>query len=493
MSGLFGVVSKTSCSADLFYGTDYLSHMGTEFGGLAVIKNPSDKNSRIIRKIHALNQGQFKSKFTDDYALLQGHYGIGVISDKDEQPIFLNTKFGPIAISVAGLLENNIELISLLHSKGISFSETMEGHSNATEIIGKLITQGETIVEGIQKVFSMIKGSASMIILAREGIYAVRDRFGYVPLIIGKKKDSFAVTNETNSFANLGYTIEKELEAGEITLLNDSGIQTLSVNGCGTSQICTFLWVYTGFPASSYYGSSAEKVRERCGALLAKRDTVKADFVSGVPDSGTAHAIGYAMQSGIPHRRTLVKYTPGYGRSYTPPTQELRDKVATMKLIAIADIIKGNNVVLCDDSIVRGTQLKNFTVQKLKECGAKDIHVRLACPPLLFPCRFCLSTRTTDELVARRVINDIEGRETATVDDYLDWRSAKYQKMVESIRKEIGVATLTYQRIDDMIEAVGIPKEKLCLYCWTGKHPVGAIDEVSSDTAYEALHVSSQS
>jgi len=330
-----------------------------------------------------------------------------------------------------------------------------------------------------------------MIVLTREGVYAVRDRFGYVPLIIGSKKGSFAVTNETNSFANLDYAIVKELEPGEVVLLNESGASTVYESKGGCSQICTFLWIYTGFPASSYYGISAEKVRERSGAFLAKRDSVKADCVSGVPDSGTAHAIGYAMESGIPHRRSLVKFTPGYGRSYTPPTQELRDRVAKMKLIAIKDIIEDNKVVICDDSIVRGTQLKNFTVQKLMDNGAKEVHVRPACPPLMYPCAFCLSTRSIDELAARRAIRDIEGEDIDDVSEYVDWRSDKYKAMIEWIRKDIRVDTLQYQRIDDMIEAVGIPKEKLCLYCWNGEHPKGSIDETEAkeETTTEKVRV----
>jgi len=477
MSGLFGVVAEKCCSQDLFYGTDYLSHMGTEFGGLAVIDNPSAPESRIYRKIRALNQGgQFKEKFSGDYAQVKGQYGIGVISDKDEQPVFLNTKFGPLAICMAGLIENNSELIRGLHAENVSFTETVEGHSNSTEIIGKLLTQAETLVEGIQKVFTQIKGSASFLVLSREGVYAVRDRFGYVPLTVGKKDGGYAVTNEANSFANLGYEIEEELEPGQVVLLTESGAKTLREAAGGCSKICTFLWIYTGFPASSYYGISAEKVRERSGAFLAKRDVIKADLVSGVPDSGTAHAIGYANESGVPYRRALTKYTPGYGRSYTPPTQELRDTVAKMKLIPIKDIIDGNSVVICDDSIVRGTQLKNFTVQKLTENGATEVHVRIACPPLLFPCRFCLSTRTTNELVARRAMDDIEGKEVDDVSDYTDCDNDKYKALVEWIRKDLGVTSLQYQRIDDMVEAIGIPKEKLCTYCWNGECPDGAID-----------------
>lgn len=471
MSGLFGIVSKNDCVENLFYGTDYLSHMGTEFGGLAVINNPSQSDSRIIRRIHSITQGQFKSKFYDDFKELQGQWGIGVISDKDAQPIFLNTRFGPLALCTAGLIENHEELISKLLSEGTSFTETTDGHSNSTEIVAKLISQGTSITDGIARVFSRIKGSCTLLLLSRNGIYAVRDRYGYVPVVIGKRGDDWAITTETNSFANLGFEIKKYLTPGEVVLLNNSGMESVAVGNKEVSQICTFLWIYTGFPASSYEGISAEIVREKCGRFLAKRDEVKADMVSGVPDSGIAHAIGYAMESGIPYRRSLIKYTPGYGRSYTPPSQAIRDKVAKMKLIPVKDVINGNRIVICEDSIVRGTQLKNFTIQKLWENGAKEIHVRPACPPLMYPCKFCLSTRTLSELAARRAIKDIEGKDIEDVGEYIDYRTRKYQMMVDWIAKDLGVTTLRYQRPDDMINAIGLPKEKLCLYCWTGECP----------------------
>ncbi|MFC1667957.1 amidophosphoribosyltransferase [Chlamydiota bacterium] len=465
MSGLFGVVSSKDCIETLFYGTDYLSHMGTEFGGLALL----DENGRIRRKIHSISQGQFKSKFYGEYKELIGNSGIGVISDKDEQPLFLNSIHGPFAISSAGLIENHDYLIDQLLKMGVSFSETAEGHSNATEVIGKIIAQAESIKDGINSVFLKIKGSCTMLVLTQEGIYAARDRYGYVPLIVGKKDNEWAVTTETNSFSNLDFEITKYLLPGEIVLLNNEGMTVIQHGNPRNSQICTFLWIYTGFPASSYEDISVEVVRERCGRYLAKRDFVEADIASGVPDSGVAHAIGYAMESGIPYRRPLIKYTPGYGRSYTPPSQEIRDRVAKMKLIPIKEVINGNRIVVCEDSIVRGTQLKNFTVQKLWDNGAKEVHVRPACPPLMFPCRFCLSTRSVNELVARRAIKAIEGSDTSNLEEYLDYNTEKYKKMVDWIAKDLGVSTLQYQRLDDMIEAVGIPKEELCLYCWSGQ------------------------
>lgn len=472
MSGLFGVVSNKDCMDDLFYGTDYLTHMGTEFGGLAVIDDPSSPDSRIIRKIHSISQSQFKSKFYEDFKELHGSYGIGVISDKDEQPVFLNTKFGPIALCSSGLIENNSELISYLHDAGISFSETVEGHSNSTEIIGKLITRGTTLVDGILTMFSLIKGSATILVLTREGIFAARDRFGYIPLSIGKKNDQYAVTSETNSFWNLDYAVEKDLQPGEIVLLSEKGASVIHASQAAKTQICAFLWIYTGFPASSYENISSEIVRERCGRYLAKRDTVEADLVSGIPDSGVAHAIGYAMEAQVPYRRCLVKYTPGYGRSYTPPTQALRDQVAKMKLIPIHDVIEGNRVVVCDDSIVRGTQLKNFTIQKLWENGAKEVHVRAACPPLMFPCRFCLSTRSVNELATRKAMRALEGTDVDGVTEYIDENTDKHKAMVDHIKDDIGVTTLQYQRLEDMVKAIGLPRDSLCLYCWTGEAPV---------------------
>ncbi len=468
MSGLFGVVSKKDCIDDLFYGTDYLSHMGTEFGGMAVLREGAGKDSRIIKKIRNISQGQFKSKFYDDYKELEGSYGIGVISDKDEQPVFLNTKFGPLALATAGLIENHSELIAKLLAKGVSFTETTDGHSNSTEIIGKIISLGDNIVAGIEQVFELIKGSCTLLLLTRDGVYAARDRYGYVPLVIGKHGDEWAVTSETNSLHNLDFKIEKYLLPGEIVLLNKKGVKQVSNGKKGPFQICSFLWIYTGFPASSYEDISVEIVRERSGAFLAKRDNIEADVVAGVPDSGVGHAVGYAMESKIPFRRPLAKYTPGYGRSYTPPSQEIRDKVAKMKLIPIKDIINGNRVVICEDSIVRGTQLKNFTIQKLWENGAKEIHVRPACPPLMYPCRFCLSTRSLNELAARRAIRALEGKDLKDVSAYLDEDSEQYQKMVKWIADDLGVTTLRYQRLEDMMAAIGLPREKLCLYCWNG-------------------------
>jgi len=466
VSGIFGVISKGDCTRDLLYGTDYHTHLGTEYGGIAVMGAHG-----LLRQIHNISQSQFKSKFYDDVRHMSGKSGIGVISALDEQPIYLNSKFGPFCIVTNGLIENINDIVSDLMKKGVSFSEVTKGTVNQTELVAKIIVEGSSILDGIEKVFSMIEGSCSLLILNEDGIYAARDNYGYTPLIIGKKNDAWAVTSETAAFPNNGFEITKYLGPGEVVLLKEEG--PLGKRPAGkTEQICTFFWIYTGFPASSYEGVNAEIVRERCGRLLAKRDKdIKIDLVSGVPDSGVGHAIGYAMESGKPYRRPLVKYTPGYGRSYTPPSQERRDLIATMKLIPIKDVINGNRIVVCEDSIVRGTQLKNFTVKKLWDAGAKEIHARPACPPLMFPCIFNLSTRSIEELAARKAIKSIEGRDIEDVSEYTDHTTEKYKKMIDWIAKDLGVTTLRYQTVEDMVAAIGLPKEKLCLYCWTGKCP----------------------
>jgi len=342
------------------------------------------------------------------------------------------------------------------------------GGVNSVELVAKLINGGRNLIEGIEKMFDRIQGSASVLLLTREGIYAARDRLGRSPLVIGERGSDFAVATETCSFLNLGFNVIKYLEPGEIVLIGRDGLKQKNP-GTSERHICAFLWIYTGYPASSYEGISVEMVRENCGRFLAKRDKVEADLVAGVPDSGVGHAIGYSMESGLPYRRPLTKYTPGYGRSYTPPSQEIRDLVATMKLIPIKEIIGGNRIILCEDSIVRGTQLKNYTLKKLWDNKAKEVHVRPACPPLMFPCKFALSTRSTAELAARRAIRSIEGKDIEDVSEYLNPESEKYARMVEWIRKELGATTLKYQTIDDMIQAIGLPREKLCLHCWLGK------------------------
>ncbi|MDD4954038.1 MAG: amidophosphoribosyltransferase [Candidatus Omnitrophica bacterium] len=464
MSGIFGVVSKQSCTTDLYYGTDYHSHLGTQFGGLAVW------NKELVRKIHDIRGSQFKAKFYEDYKNMHGNRGIGVISATDEQPIVVNSRFGPFAIVVNGFIDNAKELADQLYAKGQSFSEVTDGSVNTAELVAKLIIQGKDLASGIEDMFSRIKGSCSLLLLAEDGIYAARDRVGYSPLALGKKEGAWAVTTESSAFYNLGYKIQKFIQPGEIIFLTESGPKAKG-KVKKANQICSFLWIYTGFPASCYDGINVEVAREKCGRCLAKGDKVKADMACGIPDSGTAHAIGYAMESGVPFRRSLVKYTPGFDRSYTPPSQETRDLIARMKLIPIPEIINGKSIVFCDDSIVRGTQLKNYTIQKLKDCGAKEIHLRIACPPLMFPCKFNYSTRTLTELAARRAISKIEGKEVKDITPYLDEKSAKYKKMVEIITEELGATTLRYQTLKDMVGAIGMPQDDLCVYCWTGKEP----------------------
>jgi len=464
MSGLFGVVSKNNCISSLYYGTDYHTHLGTEYGGIAFI----DKNGMPVKKIHEIKNSQFKSKFYEGSDKIKSHLGIGVISDKDPQPLTFESKFGAFAICCAGLVVNKDALSQELIEKGISFSEIDRGEINTTELVAHLINQGNSITYGIERMFDRILGSISLLIMTKKGIYCARDRNGVTPLVIGQKDSEVAVASETCAFPNLGFSVKKYIEPGEIIFINKDGFDEKK-KGRDGSKVCAFLWVYTGFPASSYEGINVEKVRENCGRFLAKRDSVKADLVSGVPDSGVAHAVGYAIQSGIPYRRVLIKYTPGYGRSYTPLSQELRDRIALMKLIANEAIAQGNRIVLCEDSIVRGTQLKNYTITKLKQAGAKEIHVRPACPPLMFPCIFNLSTRSIQELAARRAIRALEGKDIEDVSEYLNPASEKYKKMVEWIAKDLGVTSLQYQQIDDMVQAIGLPKERLCLYCWLGQ------------------------
>ncbi len=465
MSGIFGVVSKENCAETLLYGTDYHSHLGTEYGGMVVL------GEDFQRQIHDISHSQFKSKFFEDCKKMTGNKGIGVISDSNEQPIFLNSKFGPFCIVTSGLIDNSEKLANALLKKGISFSEMGDGFVNVTELIAKIINQSDDIVQGIEGMFDVIEGSSSLLLLNSDGIYVARDRWGYTPLVIGKREDCWAVAAETSAFPNNGFEIEKYVEPGEILLIDKNG-PVQKKRGSGKEQICTFFWIYTGFPSSNYEGINTEIVRERCGKALAKRDKdIEIDFVSGIPESGVGHALGYAMESGKPLRRPLVKYTPGYGRSYTPSSQETRDLVATMKLIPVKEVIDGGRLVICEDSIVRGTQLKNFTVKKLWDSGAKEVHARPACPPLMFPCKFCLSTRSINELAARKAIRSIEGHDIEDVSEYIDETSEKYKKMVKWIADDLDVTTLRYQTIGDMVEAIGLPREKLCTYCWTGKCP----------------------
>ncbi|MCU0799348.1 MAG: amidophosphoribosyltransferase [Candidatus Thermoplasmatota archaeon] len=464
MTGLFGVVSDCNCISDLYYGVDYHSHLGTQFGGIAFI----DDIGQPIKKIHDIRNSQFKSKFYEGSEKIETNMAIGCISDWDPQPLTFLGKWGPLTIVCSGLVTNKGELVRGMIAEGRNFAEVNQGEVNQTDLIANLINLKGTLVEGIVHMQEMIEGSISLLILTKDGIIAARDKHGVSPLAVGVKEGSRAVASETCAFANLGYALEKELGPGEIVLIEQSGVKVLR-EVTDDLHICSFLWIYTGFPGSTYEGINVERVRERSGALLAMRDKVQADLASGVPDSGTSHAIGYAMESGLPFRRVLLKYTPGYGRSYTPPTQELRDKIALMKLIPNGSVIKGKRIILCEDSIVRGTQLKNFTVHKLREGGAEEVHIRPACPPLMFPCIYMLSTRSARELVARRAIAALEHGEPKDISKYLDPDSDEYAAMVEWVRNDLDLDSLMYQRLDDMVEAIGLPEGKLCTYCWTGK------------------------
>lgn len=462
MSGLCGVISKKDCSEVLLFGTDYHSHLGSQLAGLAVY------GKRLQKKIHDISQGQFKSKFGSSYKQMDGNTGIGVISDRDAQPLIIHSRFGTYALAMAGLIDNRDELTKELFKRGSVFTETSNRGINSVELLAKIIETEKDFVKGLERIYTMIQGSISLLALTSEGIYAARDQLGRTPLVLAEKEGEYMIASETCAFSNLGFKPIRFLGPGEIILVHHDGYEVLR-EPMDQMQICSFFWIYTGYPSSSYEHTNTERVRERCGGFLAKRDNMEADLVSGVPDSGIGHAIGYAMHSHLPYRRVMVKYTPGYGRSYIPPSQEIRDHVATMKLIPIPEIIDGNRVVLCEDSIVRGTQLKNYTIKKLWDAGAKEIHLRAACPPLMFTCKYALSTREVDELIARSAIRSIEGDNSKNLEKYLDFGSDHYCKMVEWIRDQLGATTLQYQNLDDMIEAIGLPKEKLCLYCWTGK------------------------
>jgi amidophosphoribosyltransferase len=464
MGGLFGIVSTHQCSKVLFYGTDYHSHLGTENGGLAIWGERGFFNT-----IHSISQAQFKSKFAGDYKQMNGTMGIGSIDNDAPQPLIIRTRFGTFAIAATGLITNKDDLTRELLSAGVTFNEMTGGGVNTVELIARLINKGTSLVDGITRVQNLIEGSVCILILKDEGIYAARDRFGRFPLAIGENEaGERVVATEASSFQNLEFQLIRCLEPGEIVLLTPQGFKELK-KGNPVKQVCAFLWIYTGDPSSSYEGISVEQARERCGRALARGDSTQADMVTGIPDSGIGHAIGYAMASGIPYRRPLVKYTPGYGRSYTPPSQDIRDLVATMKLIAVKDVIQGSRMIVCDDSIVRGTQIKNYTIRKLWDNGASEIHLRVACPPLMFPCRYGASTRSKSELASRRAIRALEGNDIEDIEEYLDVQTEQYKKMIEWIRKDLNLTSLKYLAIEDIIKAIGLPEEDLCLYCWRGR------------------------
>ena len=467
MGGFFGVASKQDCVFDLFFGIDYHSHLGTRRGGMAVYGEDG-----FNRAIHNIENAPFRTKFDKDVQEMSGHMGIGCISDYEPQPLIVRSHHGTYALTTVSKINNTGELTKMLFKNGHShFLEMSGGDINATELIAALINQKENLIEGIQFALDSIDGSVSILLMNQAGIYAARDKYGRTPVVIGKKEDGYCITFENFAYKNLGYKDYKELGPGEIAVVTDKNCITL-VNPNKEMKICTFLWVYYGYPSSSYEGTSVEQMRYNCGKAMAKRDNVKPDIVAGVPDSGIAHAIGYANESGIPFSRPFIKYTPTWPRSFMPTIQRKRNLIAKMKLLAVDELIRDKSLLLIDDSIVRGTQLRE-TTEFLYESGAKEVHIRPACPPLLYGCKYLNFSRSSSEmdLITRRVIDRLEnGNVTDEVlQEYADPESEKYETMVEEIRKELNFTSLRFNRLDDMLESVGIDKCKLCTYCWDGK------------------------
>ncbi len=467
MGGMFGVVSKGDCVSDVFYGTDYHSHLGTMRGGMAVKRNGG---KGFARYIHDITNSQFRSKLEDDLPKMSGRMGIGVISDYEDQPLVISSHLGVYAIATVGVVKNAEKLIkeAFGHKKG-AFAQMSHGEVNPTALVAHLIDRGSTFKEGIRKAQDAIEGSCSILLLTDKGLYAARDKFGRTPLIIGKKKGACAVSSETCAFPNLNYETGDYLGPGEIVLVSEKGVAQKS-KPQKRMRICSFLWVYYGYPASNYEGINVEDVRNKCGAFLARRDDVEIDVVAGVPDSGTGHAIGYANEAGVPYRRPFVKYTPTWPRSFMPQIQEIRDLVAVMKLIPVRELIQGQRLLFCEDSIVRGTQLKD-TIQRLYDYGAKEVHMRPACPPLIHGCKFLNFSRSESvlDLAGRRAISELEPKGKADLKAYADPDSAKHKAMVERIRKRLRLTSLRYQRLPDLVSAIGLPREKLCTYCWDGQ------------------------
>jgi amidophosphoribosyltransferase len=446
MGGFFGIVSDKDCVNDLFFGTDYHSHLGTKRGGLAV-KNEEG----FIRFIHNIENAQFRSKFELDIKTMFGNKGIGVISDFDDQPLLIRAHLGNYAIVTVGVIQNIEELVKkAFKEKKTHFRDMSGGDINPTELVATLINQESTFVDGIRSAQDAIEGSCSLLLLTDEGVYAARDKMGRTPVVIGEKEGSYSASMETCAFPNLEYTIKQYLGPGEIVLLKHDGIEQKRPPE-DRMQICAFLWVYYGYPASSYEGINVEDVRNRCGAKLAQRDTIQVDFVAGI------------------HKRPFVKYTPTWPRSFMPQDQTIRDLVAKMKLIPVQEFIEGKRLLFCEDSIVRGTQLQD-TIQRLYDAGAMEVHMRPACPPLVYGCKFLNFSRSRSELdlAARKAIHQLVGGDVGDLSDYALAGSEKYNAMVEKIRGRLNLTTLQYQRLEDLVKAIGLPKQKLCTYCWDG-------------------------
>ena len=469
MGGFFGVASKEACNLDLFYGTDYHSHLGTRRGGMATYGSDGWK-----RAIHNIENSPFRTKFEKDVDTMNGNLGIGCISDYDPQPLLIQSHLGCFGITTVGKINNTDQLIKNLYENGHTHFQSMtSGQINSTELVAALICKKDSFVEGIRYVQSVVEGSMTLLLLTENGIYAARDLLGRTPVVIGKKENAYCVSFESFAYINLGYTDYKELGPGEIVYVTPEAVETVSP-ACEKMRICSFLWVYYGYPTSSYEGVGVEEMRYNCGKLLAQRDdhSIDVDIVAGVPDSGIAHAIGYANESGIPYARPFIKYTPTWPRSFMPTTQSQRNLIAKMKLLAVEELIRDKSLLLIDDSIVRGTQLRE-TTEYLFQSGAKEVHIRPACPPLLYGCKYLNFSRSSSEmdLITRRVIERLEnGNVTEEVlQEYTDPDSEKYEKMVDEICKELHFTSLRFNRLDDMLDAVGIEKCKLCTYCWDGK------------------------
>lgn len=464
MSGFFGSISKEDCVSDVYYGTDYHSHLGTKRGGMAFFS----EDIGFQRSIHSLENSYFRNKFEKEIADFSGNSGIGVISDTEAQPILVTSHMGRFAVATVSKIANIDELEERYMKQHRTFSETSQGAVNPTELIAMLIAEGEDFVSGIQNVYDLIKGSCSILILTGDSIIAARDKLGRTPIILGKKENAYAATFETCSFPNLNYEIEKNLGPGEIVRITAEGYEQLRPPN-DKLQICAFLWVYYGYPPSFYEGINVDECRYRCGAALARKDDIKADFATGIPDSGIGHAMGYCNEKGIPHKRAYSKYTPTWPRSFMPQSQETRDLVAKMKLIPNKSLIKGKRGIFLDDSIVRGTQLKD-NVRDMHNAGIKEVHMRIACPPLTFPCKFLNFSRSRSnlDLATHKAVKQLEGKEDVDMKDYSDTRNGKYKAMVEQIRKNLGLTSLKFQKLDDLVEAIGLPKEKLCTHCWDG-------------------------
>jgi len=466
MGGFFAVASKESCIMDLFFGTDYHSHLGTKRGGMAVY-GPKG----FDRSIHNIQNSPFRTKFERDVEELEGNLGIGCISDFEPQPLLVHSHLGSFAVTTVGRINNVDELVNECFENGHThFLEMSGGSINPTEITAALINQKPTIAEGLANVQEKVEGSMTVLVLTPEGIYASRDRLGRTPVIIGKKENAFCASFESFAYLNLGYQDYKELGPGEIVYITPEEVKTVKEPG-EEMKICSFLWVYYGYPTSTYEGVNVEKMRYECGRMLAKRDSEEPDSVAGVPDSGVPHAIGYANESGIPYERPFIKYTPTWPRSFMPANQSQRNLIAKMKLIPVHELINDKKLLLIDDSIVRGTQLGE-TTEFLYDSGAKEVHIRTACPPLLFGCKYLNFSRSSSEmdLITRRIIQKREGEVTKELlEDYANPDSENYKAMVEEIRKELNFTSLKFHRLDDMVEAIGISPCKLCTYCWNGK------------------------